>query len=79
LTRFTLCDFILGTMSHDRFIERLGDSLVVAKSLGIPVNRVSNWKRRGVPWHWRHKVAQMAKEQDIALPAGFLTPEVAAE
>lgn len=56
------------------FIEELGGSAKVAEELGLPVNVVSNWKKRGIAWPWRARVADLAKRSKVSVPKGFLNP-----
>jgi len=56
------------------FIEELGGSATVAEHLGLEVNVVSNWKKRGIAWPWRPAVAELAKKAKVQLPKGFLIP-----
>lgn len=65
-------------MNHRALIEQLGNGTKVAawvsKAAGETVDReaVYKWAANGIPWKWRPFVAQMAQEQQISLPAGFL-------
>lgn len=36
-------------MTDKELIEKLGDTTALAKLLGFTEQRVSNWKRRGIP------------------------------
>jgi hypothetical protein len=60
--------------THSEFIDALGGAGAVATVVGYSSNRVSNWRHRGVPWQWRAKLAEMAREKSVPLPAGFLDP-----
>jgi hypothetical protein len=53
-------------------IRQLGNTCALAADLGVSRSRVSNWKKRGIPWRERIKVARLAKERGLALPADFL-------
>ena len=59
-------------MTTAEIIVALGDTGEVAKALGIADNTVSNWKQRGIPWRWKPRVAILAKERKVMLPADFL-------
>ena len=39
----------MHAMTDKELIERLGDTTALAKLLGFTEQRVSNWKRRGIP------------------------------
>lgn len=59
-------------------IEELGGTRAVSERLGLKLNRVSNWKRRGVPWPYRPTLAEWARRKGKKVPAGFLdAPEAA--
>lgn len=57
---------------HTELINKLGGTGAIAEYLGIPQNRVGNWLLRGIPWHRRFAVAEMAKAKRVKLPEGFL-------
>ena len=59
-------------MEHITLIEKLGGSRAIADTLGLKINRVSNWSSRGIPWPYRWKIAEMAKKKRIAVPDNFL-------
>lgn len=66
-------------MQHSEFIKALGGGTAVAARLseltGKDVDReaVYKWNEfNNVPWRWRHHVARIAREKEIALPDGFL-------
>lgn len=53
-------------------IEALGGSGAVAKAMECSQNVVCNWAAEGIiPWRRRHKMAILAAERGIALPADF--------
>jgi|TARA_Y100000296_G_scaffold63416_1_gene73840 hypothetical protein len=62
-------------MDHFIFIESIGDTGAVAKTLGFKLSRVSNWKRNGIPWKYRLRIADIANERGVELPKNFLRPE----
>lgn len=68
---------MIDTASRD-FIAALGGSGVVAAHLGLRLNRVGNWGKRGIPWQFRPAIAEMAKERRIKVPANFLRPHAEA-
>jgi hypothetical protein len=60
-------------MEHKKLIDELGGSTAVSRDLGAETPQVvSNWRRRGVPWRWRVKVAALAKKKRVKVPAGFM-------
>lgn len=62
-------------LSHKEIIERLGRTKDVADFLGVPSQRVSEFKRFGIPWKFRPAIAEKA---EFDLPADFLKPRDAA-
>jgi len=65
-------------MDKPNLIDSLGGSGVVAGELSLKTNRVSMWRDRGVPWRWRPRIAELAREKGVQIPADFLAPEMAA-
>lgn len=59
-------------------IERLGGYKKVAELIGQNETTVANWRARGVPWKWRPRIAALAKQKRVAIPADFLSPEASA-
>ncbi len=59
-------------MSHDIIIEKVGGTARVAEAFGLPTQNISNWKRRGIPWKYRNKIARMAMVARVRLPKDFL-------
>lgn len=58
---------------HADLIDKLGGAAQLAADLGISSQpRVSNWKRRGIPWRFRVRVAALAKQRDVPVPNDFL-------
>lgn len=53
-------------------IHELGGVTLIAKTLGVRTNVVSNWLIRGIPWKYRPAVAAIAKKKGIKIPADFL-------
>lgn len=67
---------------HADLIESLGGpSRLIAKlraETGMApscTQIVSQWATKGVYWHWRYSVAQIAKREGVPLPPGFLGPK----
>lgn len=60
-------------MTDKDIIIALGDTRWLAEKIGAPVTTVSNWKERGIPWHWRGEIKQIAQRKRVSLPAEFLT------
>ena len=55
----------------EQLIEKLGGNRVLAETLGVTPNAVSNWRTRGIPWKVRPVIARMAAERGLALPEDF--------
>ena len=58
-------------------IEALGGPAKVAAELGYKRPRVANWQSRGVPWRERPKLARLARQKSVDVPAEFLEGEAA--
>ena len=58
--------FWIKVMSDKEKIEKLGGSTVVAEKIGYSVQRVQNWKLRGIP-----------SKEKLKFPEIFLVPEIA--
>lgn len=58
--------------THSKLINKLGGTAAVARFLKVPANYVSKWRRRGIPWHHRFAVSQLAAEYEVNLPEEFL-------
>lgn len=58
-------------------IDALGGPTKLATELGLKQPRVANWKARGVPWRWRQRLARMAEQRGVDVPAGFLEGDAA--
>ena len=61
-------------VEHTEFIDALGGTGALVVITGMPANRISNWKQRGIPWKWRNELARRAKRKKIPLPEGFFKP-----
>jgi len=59
-------------MKHSNIIEAIGGTTRVASVFGLSTQNISNWKRRGIPWKYRFKILQRAKEMRVRLPDSFL-------
>ena len=57
---------------HSKIIEDLGGNRIVAEYLGVPTVYVRKWKRRGIPWKHRWKLAVFATGSRVQLPEDFL-------
>ena len=57
---------------HAALIEALGGASALGKRLGVKANVAGNWPKQGIPWKYRHAVAEFAARDGIALPDGFL-------
>jgi len=63
-------------MAHSDIIDKLGGTGALAATLGIKDSAVSMWRSedRGIPWRWRPRIAQLAKQRKVELPPTFLDP-----
>lgn len=59
-------------MTDAELIKALGGTAALAAVLGLRLNHVSNWHKRGIPWRFRYEIAQMAAGRGVPLPPGFL-------
>jgi hypothetical protein len=59
--------------SHKPIIEALGGPTKLARRLGITVSQTLKWAARGaIAQEWRPAIAELAEEQDVNLPTGFI-------
>ncbi len=58
---------------HSELIEKLGGSRVLADEFELDQSTIPCWKRRGISWRYRPKVAALAKRKRVALPEDFLS------
>lgn len=69
---------------HAKLIDDLGGPKVIVpyiqEKTGVKVTdqAVRMWKRRGVSFHLRNLVAELAKKKRVILPVGFLDSKVRA-
>ena len=67
-------------MTHSMLIDHLGGTTKVARAGAARTGKtlrpqsVTQWRKRGIADDWRPTIAQMAAEQGIAVPEGFLLP-----
>jgi hypothetical protein len=61
-------------MGHAYFIEQLGGSATVARVAGVSFKVADNWRRRGIAYPYRPRIARHAQEANVPLPDGFLDP-----
>jgi len=60
--------------AHNAFIEQFGNPKEFRAALdNLSAMQLWQWRRRGIPWGWRHEVAGLANERGIPLPEGFLS------
>lgn len=59
-------------MTDKQLIDILG-TRPTARAMGVEVSVVSHWKRRGIPWRWRFRMAEYAGDNDIHLQSEFLS------
>jgi hypothetical protein len=63
------------TIADAKLIDHLGGSVKLAKRLRLKhAEAVMNWRRRGIPWRWRPRLARMAERVGFQLPKNFLNP-----
>lgn len=58
--------------AHTQMIDRMGGTAAVAAALGQTQSTISNWRRRGIPWRVRPRLARLAVRRGIKLPVNFL-------
>jgi DNA-binding transcriptional regulator YdaS (Cro superfamily) len=63
---------MVPAMDHKQLIEALGGHTALAAALGVDVNRVCQWKIRGVPSKRWHEVLALADAASIAVTAADL-------
>jgi hypothetical protein len=56
----------------EQLITDLGGPTAVARELDQRPNTVGNWKLRGIPWKFRHRIAALAEQKGLTVPAAFL-------
>jgi hypothetical protein len=67
-------------LEHAQLIDRLGGTYkvrdLIAEKTGrqMTTQAVSMMKRQGIPWHYRHLLADLAKAKRIKVPKNFLVP-----
>ena len=62
-------------MTHAELIESLGGQAALSVALKIENSAVvGNWNKRGIPWKYRLRIADLARKADVELPQGFLDP-----
>lgn len=59
---------------HAKLVDALGGAAKIARTIGDEAVNVRQWKRQGVPWRWRHLVANLASARGITVPRDFLKP-----
>lgn len=59
-------------MTHSQLIDALGGTASVAGAMQLSMPTVSNWRKRGVSWPHRMRIANMARKMRVGLPDGFL-------
>lgn len=59
-------------MTDADLIKALGGTAALAAILGLRLNHVSNWHKRGIPWRFRYEIAQVAAAKNVELPPDFL-------
>lgn len=58
---------------HRRFLDGFGSDAALATSLSLRRQTVYQWRQRGIAWHWRARLAAMAKERGLTIPDGFFS------
>ncbi len=59
-------------MTDAQVIDTLGGSTRVARLGGWSVSQVNNWKKRGIAYRMRRKVAVMLVDAGKPVPFGFV-------
>jgi hypothetical protein len=60
-------------MTDSEIIDRLGGTAAVARYFKKSYPAISIWRQRGITWQFRPRVAELARDRGINLPADFLT------
>ena len=63
-------------MTDSEVIDVLGGTLKVARDCGASKSMVSNWRKRGVAWRYRGRLAENAAYLKIAIPSSFVTDKI---
>lgn len=72
LTFITDGDFYIAMMTS-QLIDDLGGSASIARSIGIGINTVGNWRKRGVPPWAKPYLIKLCEERGVD-PGGELDP-----
>lgn len=56
---------LLRPMRPDELIDALGGSAAVADFLGVEINAVGNWRKRGFPAWALPKLGRMCRERNV--------------
>ena len=62
---------------HAAIIAELGGSKSLSEELGQSRQNINNWKKRGIPWRWRPRIADLAVAagKQSSLPDNFFKSE----
>ena len=64
---------------HAQILDDLGGPTAVSKLTGASRHSVGNWRNRGIPWHWRARIKQLAEAHGVDVPNTFLGIQEPAE
>lgn len=59
-----------GMATDKDIITKIGTAALV-DALGVSVDVVKKWRKRGIPWQYRARVAKLAAERKVKVRADF--------
>lgn len=57
-------------LSDSQIISQLGPDVLAG--LGFTLGQIKQWRRRGIAWHQRPVIAELAARKNVELPRDFL-------
>lgn len=63
-------------LSDREVLDKIGDE-TLSDALGLTEHQCKKWRQRGIPWKDRAKVARLASNKRIRLPANFVEERAA--
>lgn len=61
-----------GRLDDAAILEKIGPNAKLSRLLDVDRRDIWNWKIRGIPWHRRAKVAELAYNSGITIPLDFI-------